>query len=91
MVLRALAAPMPATNSAPTSISPTGSPFVYTNNTGRTICVLTSGGTVTTIEHSYNASVWLVVGLLAGWTCLRPGDSLRVTYTVAPTMNYIFL
>ena len=62
------------------------SPFVAMNPMNTPGQVFVSGGTVTTIEFSRDQITWEPCGLLAGQYCLNPGDSLRVTYIVAPTM-----
>lgn len=69
------------------TISPTGSPYSYVNNTGQHLLVTISGGTVTTIEISRDGLVFDLLGLLAGPYVLAPGDRLRVTYILAPTMT----
>lgn len=65
-------------------ITPTGSPFTYTNNSGDTETVVIAGGAVSSvtlaglgISSSTNLSV-----------ALPQNQSLVVTYTTAPTMAY---
>lgn len=69
------------------TISPTGSPFTYQNNTSQHQLVTISGGTVTTIEISRDGLVFDLLGLLAGPYVVRPGDRLRIAYLLAPTMT----
>jgi len=52
-------------------------------------CVIVSGGTVSDIEFSIDGSSFYSVGQTAGMFSLVVGDTLRVTYTVAPTMTFI--
>lgn len=68
-------------------ITPTGSPFSYTNSSGQHQLVAISGGTVTTIEISRDGVVFDLLGLLAGPYVVRPGDRLRILYLLAPTMT----
>ena len=62
------------------------SPYVTKNPLNTPAQVFVSGGTVTTIEFSRDQSTWEFCGLLGGQFCLNPGDALRVTYVVAPTV-----
>lgn len=70
------------------SIPVTASPFTYTNTTGECQNVLTTGGTVTRIQFSRGGSS-TVTGMTAGFVMLAPGDSLIVSYAVAPTMSRV--
>lgn len=69
-------------------ITVTASPFTYTNTTGEYQNVLTTGGTVTSIQFSRGGSQ-TVTGMTAGLVMLAPGDSLVVSYSVAPVMSRI--
>lgn len=69
-------------------IQVTASPFTYTNTTGEYQNVLTTGGTVTAIQFSRGGSQ-TVTGMTAGFVMLAPGDSLIVSYAVAPTMSRV--
>lgn len=69
------------------AISVGASPFTYTNNSQRAQLVNVMGGTVTVIEYARNGFAFDVLGLLSGQYTLMPGDKLRVTYLLAPTMN----
>lgn len=69
-------------------ISVNGSPFIFQNNESIPIEVFISVGTVTTIEFSRDGITFDLIGLLAGQFRLNPGDRLRVTYVVLPTMVY---
>lgn len=50
------------------------------------VMLLVSIGTVTLIEFSRDGTVFDVVGLIAGQFHLNPGDWLRITHIVAPTV-----
>lgn len=67
-------------------VTPTGSP--YTEVAPSNGIYIITGGTVTTIEYGRNG-VFTVVGLLAGVIPFTKGDSLRITYAVAPTVNFV--
>src|ERR1700744_5860043 len=71
---------------APAAQTVTASPYVVTNNTGNDQSVIVNGGTVSKIEYSRNGGAYITVGTVAGMFQLSPLDSLRVTYTVAPTI-----
>lgn len=64
------------------------SPYTYANNTGNEQSVVVAGGTVSKIEFIRNG-VATDVGVVAGMFQLSPLDSLRVTYTVAPTVTVV--
>ncbi len=71
-----------AAGSSPDSITPSGSPFAYTNSDGYTEMVTVAGGTVSSIAYNGTA-----IGLILGNFVLKNGDTLTVTYAVAPTMK----
>ena len=71
---------------APVGIAPTGSPFTYQASTSGTVMV--AAGTVTIIEWG-RGGVFTITGLLAAMVPVSAGDSVRVTYAVAPTMTFI--
>lgn len=76
---------LPTSTAPSTTLTPTGSPYVYTNTGSGLVRVTISGGTVTAINITTNGADSLV-GLIAGAVVLRPGESVRVNYAVAPTM-----
>lgn len=61
-----------------------GSPFILTNSSSVPTGYFISGGVVTQIEFSRDQAMWDSCGLLGGQFRLNPGDSLRVTYVIAP-------
>lgn len=73
---------------ATSALTLTGSPFVYTNQTGGKVEVLHQGGTVSKIEHG-RSGAFVDVGVTSGPLLLAPLDQVRVTYSVAPTMTVV--
>lgn len=61
------------------------SPFVYHNTNPYSVDVLTSGGTVSSIQFSRDGSNYYTYpsGEIVN---LSPGDYVKVTYTALPTM-----
>lgn len=74
--------------SAFSTITPSGSPYSYTNSSTGDVDVIVRGGTVSAVEIGRGAS-YESVGVVAGMFRLSPADILRVTYTVAPTMRLV--
>lgn len=73
------------------SISPSGSPFTWVNNESVPVAVYIAVGTVTDISIAPDLSApstFISCGLLGGQFCLNPGQSIKVTYLLAPTMKY---
>jgi hypothetical protein len=70
---------------AQTAITVTASPFTFTNNTGDDVDVFVIGGTVSQVTYNGN-QVYTATGCVV--RC-RQDRSIGVTYTVAPTMNYL--
>ena len=71
--------------SFPASVSP------YQNSTGSALDIVVIGGTVTLIEfsRSYNSGgtvTWYPLGITSGTIRLSISDSMRITYSVAPTL-----
>lgn len=67
-------------------LTPTGSPWICLNPLSVPAEVFVSLGTVTLIEFSRDQTTWDLCGLLGGQYRLNPGDALRLTYLVAPTV-----
>jgi hypothetical protein len=65
----------------------TGSPFTYTASTDGNLAV--SGGTVSSITLSRAAMTNVPTGVTSGIIPLSQGDSVTITYSVAPTINFI--
>lgn len=70
------------------TITVTASPFTWTNPESVPVEVAVSGGTVTAIEASNDSLSWMALGLLGGMFRLKPRSWIRVTYILAPTMQY---
>ena len=70
----------------PTAITVGASPFTHINATGFDEDVAISGGTVSLVQFG-RAGTYYAVG--AGMVRLSPGDTVRVTYSVLPTMTSI--
>ncbi len=62
------------------------SPYTYVNTSGFTQDAIVAGGTVSNVSFSRGGLFYTVP---AGTVTLSPGDSLRVTYTVAPNVTII--
>lgn len=73
---------------APSAITVTASPFTYQNASGYAADVIISGGTVSLVEFG-RSGAFSNAGTIAGMFGLSPFDSIRVTYTVAPTMTLV--
>lgn len=65
------------------------SPYTYTNANIYAEDVAIAIGTVTAIEFSRNGTTWYPSGIIAGVIRLSPGDKVKITYTVAPTITRI--
>jgi len=63
-----------------------GSPFSFQSTVPGNINV--NAGTVSLIEISRDGLTFFATGLLGGMFFLCPGDFIRVTYVVAPTMTW---
>lgn len=73
----------------PTTITLTGSPFTYINQTGYTVDVIVSGGGVSLLEFSRNGVTFFSTGSFYGMFTLSPYDRLRVTYQTPPQMTLV--
>ena len=72
---------------APIAIVPGVSPFSYVAPLGGT--VILTGGTVSKIEVSRDGVKFYSTGQTSGMFPLSMGDTLRVTYSVVPTMTFV--
>lgn len=72
-------------DSAPSSLAVGLSPFTYTNTSGYDQDVLLNGGTVSLVQIGRGGSLYTAPSPVR----LSPGDSVRVTYTVAPAATII--
>ncbi len=64
----------------------TASPFVYTAVIRGQAHI--GGGNVSLVEFSRNGTDWYDTGLTAGFIEMDRADSLRITYTIAPTITF---
>ena len=72
---------------APTVQTLSASPAVLTPNTSGFFTV--NGGTVSVIAYRRGTTgTFITSGATAGFVPLRTGDAVRITYTVAPTVNF---
>jgi hypothetical protein len=71
----------------PKPVTLTGSPMVLRAEEIGDYVV--SGGTVSAIELSRNGAAYINLGVTAGMFRVTFNDLFRVTYTVAPTVNYL--
>lgn len=67
--------------------TPGASPWTYTP--GVSGWVLVSGGTVSAIAWSRDGVTFLATGMITGFFPVEVTDSVRITYTVAPTVTLI--
>lgn len=69
-----------------TTVAVVASPFTYTNTSAQDVDVAVGGGVVSQIIYGRPAnSSAILVGTVGKWK-LCPGDTLEVTYSVAPTV-----
>jgi hypothetical protein len=61
------------------------STVAMTNTSGRSVSVFVSSGTVTVVKVDD-----VTTGLTSGTFRLRPGSALKITYSVAPTLAWVF-
>lgn len=74
---------------APSAQVAGASPYTYTNANAYSEDVMVAGGTVTGLDFSRDGSTWYASGLVIGTVRLSPGDKIKITYTVAPTITRI--
>lgn len=76
--------------SARASITVGASPFTYTNTSGVPETVILQGGTVSAISvGDGSGDLWTVAFTPPVTHYLRPGDLIRITYSVAPGLSRI--
>jgi hypothetical protein len=81
--------PLPAAATDPFSITVGASPFAFSNRTAGKVEVMISGGTVSSITHTRqgaNGPITSATGMTNGTVLTSSGDTITVTYSVAPTM-----
>lgn len=67
-------------------ITPGVSPYSHINSGYVPYSLMVSGGTVSAIDYSKDGSTFDSTGQTAGQFVVNPGDRLRITYSVAPTV-----
>lgn len=75
---------MTAPNRLPLAVGT--SPYDLFNTTYDPVTFVIAGGTVSAITYSRDGSTFDATGETAGFFVVQPGDRLRITYTVAPTV-----
>jgi hypothetical protein len=70
-----------------TALTIGASPYTYTAGVKGSLIV--SGGTVSAIAFSRDGTTFYSTGQTAGMFTLNARDSLRVTYTVLPTVTFV--
>ena len=68
------------------ALVPAASPFDLINTGYKPLRHQISGGTVSAITYSRDGSTFDSIGQTSGQFDVNPGDRLRITYTVAPTV-----
>lgn len=89
MDFRSQSQAQPASADASIAVTPGASPYAYKNATNRTQAVFVTGGTVSAITLTRAGSAAIATGATSGWWLVFPGDTLTVTYSVAPTMTAV--
>lgn len=76
-------------SAAPSSITATASPYTYQNTSGAAEDIMVTGGTVTAVDFSRDGATWYSTGLVVVTVRLSPGDKIKITYTLAPTITKV--
>lgn len=69
-------------------VTPSGSPFTFTNPQQCRVQVRVSGGTVTSISQASDLIGVVNLGLLGGIFLINPHDSLVIVYLTPPSIIY---
>ena len=64
------------------------SPFTWQAPNYRGV-LFVSGGTVSAVTYSQDNTSYLATGQVAGCFPMAGNDFVKITYTVAPTLNYV--
>lgn len=66
------------------------SPYTYTNEGDFDVTVLVTGGTVSAVAFTRDGTNFFTVSTATNTSVvLNPGDGVRITYTVLPTLTLI--
>ncbi len=68
------------------SVTPRASPYNHINTGYEQMMIFVSGGTVSAIDYSRDGSTFDATGQIAGVFTINPGDRIRITYSVVPTV-----
>lgn len=80
------------TAGAATTVTVGASPYTYSNTSSSNQQLFIQGGTVSAIAFNPNGGTGISLsGLTDNVLVVRPGDTVTVTYTAAPTMTTIQL
>lgn len=80
----------PNPNATVADVTVGASPFIYQNTTEYPLTAVVSGGTVSDLAFSRDGvNFYTFADATPGSIALNPGDMLRATYTVAPTLTII--
>lgn len=77
----------PVPNQLPITLS--ASPSVVVNLANVPVIFVVSGGTVSSIEFSYDGTTYINTGSIGGMYQAEPGCYIRITHTAAPTVTQI--
>lgn len=77
--------------SLPVAVTATASPMVYQNKNQERQQFLATGGTVSDLSFSRDGTTYYTIGSLSGGIVLSPGDYIKITYTIAPTITTTIL
>jgi hypothetical protein len=72
---------------SPVAVTATGSPYVYTASAPGALLV--TGGTVSAIALSVNGTTFYPCGVTSGAIPVQSGTLVRITYSVAPTLEFM--
>jgi hypothetical protein len=66
------------------------SPYTFTNNGQNDVTAIVTAGTVSAVDYSRDGSTFFTVAAATGaQVTLSPSDSVKLTYTVAPTLTIV--
>lgn len=77
----------PVPNALPITLS--ASPSVVSNVAFVPVTYIVSGGTVSSIEISFDGTTYIQTGQIGGIFAVEPGCSIRITHSVAPTVTQV--
>lgn len=70
------------------SITVGASPFTWANPEQVRVYIAISVGTITDVSLSLDSAAFVSTGILGGCYVLNPGQAVKVTYVLTPTMKY---